>query len=104
MVSDTEKKPTGTRLALIEQAQDTMNGKLDEILALAKSTNGRVHKVEQQEIVCQASGVTGLPQRVRDLEDAVAEMKTVARVAKWAAGGGLLGTLALIAQLLDKVR
>ncbi len=102
-VSD-ERQTTNTRLALIEQTQQQMSGKLDDLLELARSTNGRVNKVEQQEIVCQASGVIGLPQRVVVLEDAIKEMRTVARVAKWAVGGGLAGVAALIAQILSMVK
>lgn len=89
-----------TRLALIEQTQQQMSGKLDDLLELARSTNGRVSKVEQTELVCKAGGIDGLPQRVRALEDAVKEMKTVALVAKWAVGGGLAGVAALVAQIL----
>lgn len=93
-----------TRLALIEQAQQTTNGKLDELLRLTKATNERMANVERQETMCIASGVTGLPERVRVLEDVVTEMRGVGRVAKWALGGGLAGALALLAQLLGAVK
>lgn len=123
-MSDTDKMPTATRLALIEQAQVVANEKLDELLTLAKATNGRVTKVEMQELTCQASGVTGLPARMLAVEDATremhgehglparvralenlrTEMQGVVRVAKWAVGGGLLGLLSLLAQLLGMVK
>ena len=94
---------TATRLALIEQAQVETNAKLDELLKLAKATNGRVGSVERQETICRASGVIGLPERVRALEDIATEMRSVGRVAKWAVGGGLAGAVALLWQAVQVV-
>ena len=93
-----------TRLALFEQAQTTMNGKLDTLLVLAQATSGRLTDVENQQLVYRATGIAELPTRVRTLEDVVTELRGVARIAKWAVGGGLLGALALLAQLLQAVK
>ena len=99
-----EKMTTATRLALIEQALSNVDGKLDTILLLVQTDGERVTKVEDTQLVCKASGIAELPARVRRLEDVVTEMKGVGRIAKWAVGGGLLGALALLAQLLTLVK
>jgi hypothetical protein len=93
-----------TRLALIEQAQQATNAKLDELLALVKATNGRVAKVEAQELICQAKGMPGLPERVSQLEDARKRLEGGLGLVRWVIGGNLLTLLTLVALVVSLVR
>ena len=96
-------QPAMTRLALIEQKLDGLDTKLDDVLRALEAQSRRLHEIETKEVVCR-SEMAGLPQRVRYLEDERERQRGALRVVQWAAGGGgLLGFLALLAQLLTLV-
>lgn len=109
-----DRKGTMTRIALLEQSLMGIDDKLRAILGVVEKFDARLAVVERREFTCAALA-PDMPLRLREMEARLGalerwqmETQGAIKLAKWAGGGGgLLGGLALLAELLkiaDKIK